>query len=279
MEQVTSNVFVETGIRGCNPGFVTTSDGIVLIDTPQSPSDAVKWRAEIESHGDVRYIINTEPHGDHWTGNAFFNAPVIAQEGVRERVLGTNMEERIARFSQESAEDARLFEGYRVNAPVLTFGDEMTLHVGDHTFHMIHMPGHTTCQAAIVIEEEGVVFTSDNVFCGVQTFIQEGNPDHWLQSLERLREVSAEVLVPGHGAVTDKSYLDEQGAFITEWMDYVRGGIEQGMTKEQAIERLTGFTERYPTDVGHDGRAPMIMRINVSNLYDYTLGLGKHQRA
>ena len=40
MQQLTRNVFVETQIRGCNHGFVTTSDGIVMIDSPHKPSDA-----------------------------------------------------------------------------------------------------------------------------------------------------------------------------------------------------------------------------------------------
>ena len=80
MQQLTSNVFVETQVRGCNFGYVTTSDGIVMIDSPQKPSTAMQLKAEIESKGQLRYIINTEPHGDHWTGNAFFDAPVIAHE-------------------------------------------------------------------------------------------------------------------------------------------------------------------------------------------------------
>ena len=47
MQQLTSNVFVETQIRGCNHGFVTTSEGIVMIDTPHKPSDALKLKAEL----------------------------------------------------------------------------------------------------------------------------------------------------------------------------------------------------------------------------------------
>ena len=72
-------------------------------------------------------------------------------------------------------------ENYRANAPVITFESEMKLHVGNHTFRMIHMPGHTPYQAAVIVEEEGVTFTSDNIFCKVQTWIQEGQPDDWLQ--------------------------------------------------------------------------------------------------
>ena len=74
MQQVSSNVWVETETRGCNFGFVTTSDGIVMIDSPHKPTTAMWLKAEIEKRGLLRYIINTEPHGDHWTGNAFFDA-------------------------------------------------------------------------------------------------------------------------------------------------------------------------------------------------------------
>ena len=50
MKQITKNVYVETCIRGCNHGFVTTSDGIVLIDTPHKPSDAVKLKEIGRAH-------------------------------------------------------------------------------------------------------------------------------------------------------------------------------------------------------------------------------------
>jgi hypothetical protein len=80
------------------------------------------------------------------------------------------------------------------------------------------------------------------------------------------------VFVPGHGAVCGKDYLDEQGAFIQEWKEYVKGAIDRGMTKDEAVARLTDMTERYPMDVGQDGMAPMVMRLNVANLYNYLTG-------
>ena len=57
------------------------------------PTDAVKWRDEINKHGEVRYLINTEPHGDHTTGNCFFGGTVVAHEGTREAVLADSAEE------------------------------------------------------------------------------------------------------------------------------------------------------------------------------------------
>ena len=278
MQQLTSNVFVNTEVKGCNFGFVTTSDGIVMIDSPHKPSDAMKLKAEIAKHGQLRYIINTEPHGDHWTGNAYFQAPVIAHAGVRTRILDTDMTQHLARVASFGPDEPKLLEGYRPNLPVLTFDSHMTLHVGDHTFQMLHMPGHTLYQAAIMIKEEGVVFTSDNIFYRVQTFIQEANPDQWLEALEGLRRLDEEVFVPGHGEVCDKSYLDEQGDYIREWKAYVQKAIDQGVSKDDAVERLTAMTERYPMDVGLEGQAPRIMRMNVANLYDYLTKTGIHHR-
>ena len=276
MEQVSSSVFAETQIRGCNHGFVVTSEGVVMIDSPQKPSDALKLKDEIARHGELLYIINTEPHGDHWTGNAYFDVPVIAHEGVRQRILDTNLEEHVARVAGMGPEEPALLENYRPNAPVITFRNGMTLHVGDHSFKMIHMPGHTLYQAAILIKEEGVVFTSDNIFHKVQTYIQEANPDQWLRALESLRRLDEEIFIPGHGRRCDKSYLDEQGEYILEWKEYARQAVERGMTRDEAVENLTDLTDRYPMDVGQDGTSPRVMKMNAANLWDYWSREGIH---
>jgi len=277
MKRLTENVYIETEQRGSNHGIVTTTDGIVLIDGPHKPSDTLRLKAEIERRGPLRYILNTEPHGDHWTSNAYFDAPVVAHEGVRARILSTDMGEHVARVATFGPDEPRLLDGYRANAPVITFATEMKLHVGNHTFRMVHMEGHTPYQAAVVIEEEGVVFTSDNVFCKVHTWLQEADPERWAQALTTLRGLGIDTLVPGHGPVCDRRYLDEQDAFIREWVDYVRRAVDRGLSREQAVESLTAMTDRYPMDVEQDGMAPRVMKMNVANLYDYVTASGIHQ--
>ena len=236
MQQLTSNVLVETQQKGANHGLVTTSDGLVLIDTPHKPSDAVRLRAEIERRGRLRYIINTEPHSDHWTGNAFFDVPVVAHEGVRSRILGTDMTAHVARVGSFGPEEPKLLENYRPNAPVITFESGMTLHVGKHTFRMIGMPGHTPYQAAVIVEEEGVTFTSDNIFCKVHTWIQEGQPDDWLKSLDSLRALREDTFVPGHGPVhlgRGVKDLEEQKRYFVVMRDEVAKMVAAGKTLEQ----------------------------------------------
>src|SRR5215472_13289632 len=81
MRRVTEHVFAEIYFWGCNPGFISTSDGVFMIDTPQQPIDAVRWRERIQEHGPLRHLVNTEPHADHIRGNAYFpGVEVIGQE-------------------------------------------------------------------------------------------------------------------------------------------------------------------------------------------------------
>ena len=72
MDQVTRNIRTQTSYRGCNPSYVITSGGVVIIDTPQLPTKAVAMRREAESCGPIRYVINTEHHVDHIFGNYYF---------------------------------------------------------------------------------------------------------------------------------------------------------------------------------------------------------------
>ena len=268
MRQVTKNVFVETGIRGCNHGFVTTSDGIVMIDSPHKPSDALKLKAEIERRGgNLRYIINTEPHGDHWTGNAFFDVPVVAHEGVRRRILQTDLAEHVARVSTFGPDEPPLLVNYRPNAPVITFRNGMTLHVGNHTFEMIHMPGHTAPQTSVFVPSEGIVFTGDNVFHKCRTFVQEGDPWQWLEALESIRALDVETIVPGHGEPCDKSYLDHQGQILRDWVGAMETLVDKGMTEDEALKQPCPDVDPYPIGQHLFARNDFVTEANMRNVY------------
>lgn len=266
MQQVSANVYVETKIQGCNPGFVTTSEGVVMIDTPHKPTDAVRWRKEIAARGKVRYIVLTEHHADHVTTSYLFSGTVIAQQGMREVLKATEQ------FDREMArgldpEGARLLKGYFMRLPGIAFAERLTLYLGDHTFELIHLPGHTAHETAVYIPEERVVFTGDNVFYKVQTWFHEADPEAWLESLRRIGDLDVDVIVPGHGEVCDKGYLKEQASFIQEWMDTVRKAIKQGLSKEEAQARIS-FLDRYPMDIGLEAIGPAVQQMNVGRLYD-----------
>lgn len=244
MRRVSDNVSAELLFWGCNPGFLTTSDGIFMIDTPQQPIDAMRWRERLLELGPIRYLVNTEPHGDHVMGNSYFpEAEVIGQRGMLERyeelIPRMTGEERLEAMKQSDPDSVWLLghPSYPPNPPTRLFDDELTIELGDHTIQILHTPGHTAPQTAVLTPQEGVIFTGDNVFCRVKTFIQEGDPWVWIETLERIRGLDFDVIVPGHGEPCDKSYLDEQSEIIAAWIGAVEDMVDRGLTLEEAIEQ------------------------------------------
>ena len=107
---------------------------------------------------------------------------------------------------------------------------------------------------------------SDNIFCRVQTFLQQAVPFGWLDSLKQLEQLEVDTLVPGHGGICDRSYIAEMRTIIQSWIDAVTQAIEQGLTMEEAQEKLTGI-DPYTVEGGNEAMSKRFPRINVARLY------------
>ncbi len=292
MEPVTGNVFTNTKLRGCNPSFVTTADGVVVIDTPQLPTKAVAMRAEAETHGPIRYLINTEHHVDHIFGNYFFRGAgtVVNHRELYERFMVVFPELDPFAYAYESV-PGEAAKGTDLDDPAaldlwpdrdeyygdpnkgtIVFTGDLTLRVGDHTFHCLHTPGHTPGQLAVHVPEEGVVFTGDTIFSGCQTWLMTSNVPQWLDALERIRTLDFERIVPGHGPVVTKDYLDVQRSHLMEWMAAVADAIAKGWSRDETIERVS-FRDRFgPVDIGQGYMLDYIQSRNAAALYDRLTG-------
>ena len=242
MEQVTPNVYVETEFQGCNTSFVVTSRGVVIIDTPMVPEEAKQWKTEASRHGPIRYVVNTEPHADHTAGNYWFGVPVIAHAGTREVLEGTSTAELEKMLGRRAPQSLPLDPDFQYLLPEITFSHELTLHLGQHTFRLLNLPGHTVSEAAVHVPEEKVVFTGDNVNTLTPIFIQS-QPYAWLDSLEKIGQLGAQWMVPGHGEVSDKTCLAAMSDAITYWIETVKTALEKKMTIEETIAQVT--KERY----------------------------------
>ncbi len=279
MERVTDNVYTTTKLRGCNPSFVTTTDGVVVIDTPQLPSRAVEMRRLAEEHGPIRFVINTEHHVDHIFGNYWFKGagPVIHHRGVADNFMTVTPEldpyayalEAIPTDDPDGAALVPDRDTYYAdpNRGKIVFTGDVTLRVGDHTFRLLHTPGHTPGQIAVHVPEERVVFTGDTVFSECQTWLYSSDVPTWLDALERIRTIDAAILVPGHGPVTTPAYLDTQRAVLLEWTSAIASAIAQGWSREETVARVN-FADRYPVDVGQGYMMEHIQTHNAGALYD-----------
>jgi cyclase len=259
MRRVGPHSFTEIYLAGCNPSFVETSDGYVMIDSPQQPIDAVRWRERMEEKAPIRYLINTEPHLDHISGNAYFpKVEVIGQTKLQEcfdRYLwqAYSFEERRDLLKQTDPDSVFLYghPDYPLsNPPKRTFEDKLTLHVGNHSFEVVHMPGHTAPQTSVVVPEEGVVFTGDNVFHRCRSWLQECDPWEWLAALDTIAALDVETIVPGHGEPCTKAYLKEQAQIIENWVGFVERHVERGKTPDEILAEPIEVEKQDPYPIG-----------------------------
>jgi cyclase len=263
--QLTKNIVVETGYPGANVSCIITGDGLVLVDSPHWPSDAMTWKKEVEGRGTARYLINTENHTDHTMGASFFSVPVIAQEKTRDGILALNVKQIVESVAQNDPKGLHLVTDLKLNIPAITFSERMVLYMGKLSFHLFHLPGHSPGQTAVLIPEERVIFTGDNVCNNVQGFFHEADPYKWLESLKRLEQMEFDTIVPGHGEPCDKSYLKKEAEFVQECIDIMKKALAQGWSKEEIMARVS--FEKYPMDKGIGDFGKVLLNWSVSNMY------------
>jgi cyclase len=290
MRRVGPNSFAEIYFAGCNPSFIETSDGYVMIDSPQQPIDAVRWRERMEEKAPIRYLINTEPHGDHIAGNAYFPKVTVVGHVKLQQCFDQylnaagSIEEKRERMKQTDPDSVWLLghpDYPASNPPTLTYTDELTLHLGNHTFHIMHHPGHTAPQTSIHVPEDGVVFTGDNIFHKCRSWLQECDPWEWLDALQRIGALDVETIIPGHGDPCTKAYLKEQAQIVENWIGLVENFVDRGITADEALKQPIDVKKQDPYPIGqrlfmHDERLTGLV---VRNLHQRILEKKQQARA
>jgi glyoxylase-like metal-dependent hydrolase (beta-lactamase superfamily II) len=96
--------------------------------------------------------------------------------------------------------------------------------------------------------------------------LHDAVPFEWLESLKRLEQLDADILVPGHGGVCDKKYLKEMSSNIQDFINTVRDAVKKGMTLEEAQQNIT-FIDRYPMPPEMKQRRKQIENMGIARLY------------
>ena len=273
MRQVSPHVYIDPDGGGCTVGAIRTSVGVVLVDSPHKPTRALRWRDEVETLGEVRYLINTEHHIDHTFGNAFLPGVVLAHQGVREKFWEDNvlggcpLKDPRPYVKKCDPQGVNLAGRYQVREPEISFDGRLTLFLGDVTLDLFARPGHIAAETAVYVREDKTLFTSDNVFHDTMTWYHEALPFEWLESLDSFKKMDVEVVVPGHGIEAGPEVFDEMREVVEDAIREVRSAIQAGMSREAAAENIT-FIDRQPVPEEHRPYAPMLQRLFVGRIHD-----------
>ena len=249
MDKIKNNIYAGFKFRGCNSGLIVTTEGIVMIDTPMVPVEAKKWREEVSKMGEIKYVINNEPHNDHVAGNCWMGSTIISSEGTREAIKHNRQPALEGQMKWMAPDALPLPKEFCYRLPDITFNDELKIHLGRHTIHIISVPGHTPSETAVYVPEERVVFVSDNVMMHAMPIMINAVPDAWLKSLKKLQTLDVDIVIPGHGPVCDKAAFQTVYDNLEYLMEKVKQAMDKGWSLKEIQEKLT-FFERFPAIPG-----------------------------
>lgn len=265
----TGSVFVQS-----NSMVVVNEDEIVVVDSHVTPAagraliDSIKTLSDLP----IRYLINTHYHFDHAHGNQVFGegVTIIGHEFTREKLLGNVLEEATFRLftgglpaaveqlkaSLEDVEDASqrsqleaeiaVQEAHvaalvetQPTPPSVTLSSKMSLHSGSRRIELHFLGrGHTGGDVVVFLPEEKVVFTGDLLVPG-PSYMGDGYADEWVDTLERLKELDFEWILPGHGEATrDRNIIDLNQKILASLWEQASEAQNAGLSNEEAAATI-----------------------------------------
>ena len=257
--------------KGGNIAVSSGKDGVFIIDDQLKPlTDQLLASIAKVSEQPIRFVINTHYHGDHVGGNETLGAAgsvIIAHDNIRKRMTS----EQFSNFMNSTTP-----AWPKDSLPVVTFNDQVTLHLNGEAVTVTHVPrGHTDGDSIVHFPDSNVLHMGDIFFNGLYPYIDldgGGSIQGMIAAVELgIGMANAETrIIPGHGPLSDLNGMREYHAFLIKARDKVQALIDQGMSLEQAIaakpnaewdetlgkvwikpEQLVIFIYNSPTGVDH----------------------------
>ena len=272
MQQIGQGIYVETGYRGGNVGFVVTAEGVILIDTPLIPHEARHWRDEIArvTGQEIIYVINTDYHAECIVGNHAFDAPLIAHEQTwrKLRSYGDSFRQRLMDSFKSEPKVAAQLKSFKIVSPQITLTERMDLHKGGKEIRLIYVGGHTPASIIVHLPGDGVLFAGDIVVNGVHPIMDEANSKEWLDALTYIRRpwVRADIIVPAEGEICGKEATNKVSRYIRRLRARMRGAHATGQTRAQAVSSAAEMVNFFGGAEGED--AKQRLKANAERVYE-----------
>jgi len=204
-----------------NSGFIVNDSEVVVIDLHISPEMARMLQEEIRkvTSKPIRYLALTHKHRDHVGGTTAFGlgVEIISHENTR---------------AVMAADTAPAFR-----VPTVTFDKKLVFHRSNRTIELLYFGrGHTDGDIAVWLPEEKILFAGDLYFNGKAGVMRDGFLRDWVATLEELRSLSAQTVVPGHGPVSGNDGLLSFQNYLTDFIRAVKVQVDAGKTLEQVLK-------------------------------------------
>lgn len=179
--------------------YLVAAPRTVLVDVGMNASYVLEKVRDLLGHSNIDLVILTHGHYDHWG----------AVEEVRRQtgaIVALHEDDAVLLDDDVSSVSAMFGARRGGFKPDRLLASGEVLDLGDGTgLEVIHTPGHTPGSICLYHPDTGALFSGDTVFPGGsfgRTDLTGGSQEQLVGSLERLSEMDAGVMYPGHGEVT-----------------------------------------------------------------------------
>ncbi|MFC2045749.1 MBL fold metallo-hydrolase [Chloroflexota bacterium] len=274
IQKVKNRIYVDTAYLGSNVSAVATDKGMVLIDTPFLPNEIQQWQKEITeaTNQEIAYVINTDYHFDHCLGSALLSPNVIAHQLSYQEMTkpdGTMRDYFMTIFPDITPDVKQQIHEMPLAMPQYSFSDRMWLRLGDATFELIHVGGHTDATIIIYLVEDKVLFTGDAAETNQHPYKGRANFRQWIEALKRIQDIDFDVMVPGHGEVSDKAEAVRMLVYFEQLWDEVSRLHKEGRSKEEVVDLVYDILfNYYPSEPGMEARTKMMFDEGTARMFD-----------
>jgi cyclase len=242
--KLVDGIYVYARDAQSNCGIIVTQEGVVLVDSEPNPPDShiiLKAVQQLTTQP-IRFLINTETHNDHTTGNFVFSPPaiVIGAQGATRGIKSYYDPKRNEKLIAQSTEMREAFRGFRLVTPQVEFHDRLVLQLGGRTMELMRLNNiHSDADTAIWLPKERVLFSAATAavkrFGFLRPFVTIENIK---ADIKKLKALNAEVIVPAHGLPGTVALLDETDQFYDVLLDRVGKLVVQGKSLEAVKSEL-----------------------------------------
>lgn len=194
-------------------GVVLGGRDVLVVDTRSTPAQAREILADLRelTRDPVTLVVDTHWHFDHAFGNSVFRpATIWGHVRTVDRLLtrGRATVEEVAAELPAIASDIREVV---IDPPDQTFDERATIEVGDRVLELAYLGrAHTDTDIVITVPDAGVLFAGDLLEAEAPPSFGDSYPMEWPGAVERILPLVEGAVVPGHGRVGDRSFVEDQ---------------------------------------------------------------------
>jgi cyclase len=238
-----------------NAGLVTGDRTSLLVDTLfdlRLTGEMLEAMRHVTPAAErIDTVVNTHANGDHCYGNALVSdSAIIASARCAEEMaqLPPSAMAGVVRAAPTLGPGgdflARIFapfsfEGIETTLPTATFEGRLDLSVADRPVTLLEVgPAHTAGDVVVHLPNDGVVFTGDILFHGGHPIVWAGPVANWIAACDRVLQLDAPIIVPGHGPLAAPSAVAELKSYFEFLTTEVRLRHDAGMSALDAAQDI-----------------------------------------